>query len=144
MREIQVHFLSVSMVPPKVQNSCSGLVSTGQNLGLSMGTGIIGVILILGAVSGLREAINTYTPMNLSNEAFRANAEKYMQKMGNVDPLTLTVKDQTAYQKIINAIYQDAMGLVMMVVVGLMVLGIIFALSLMDIKSRRKHKLNDR
>ena len=27
-----------------------------------------------------------------------------MQKMGNVDPLTLTVKDQTAYQKIINAI----------------------------------------
>ena len=126
----------LSTVPPQAQNSCSGFVSTGQNLGLSMGTGIIGVVLTLGAVSGLREAINTYTPMNLSDEAFRANAEMYMQKMGNVDPLTLTVQDQAAYQKIVNAIYQDAMGLVMMVVVGLMVLGIILALSLMDIKKQ--------
>lgn len=46
-----------------------------------MGTGINGVVLTLGAVSGLREAINTYTPMNLSYEAFRANAEMYMQKI---------------------------------------------------------------
>ena len=127
----------LATVPPQVQNSCSGFVSTGQNLGLSMGTGIIGVVLTLGAVSGLREAINTYTPMNLSNEAFRANAEMYMQKMGNVDPLTLTVQDQAAYQKIVNAIYQDAMGLVMMAVVGLMMLGIILALSLKDIKKQK-------
>ena len=102
-----------------------------------MGTGIIGVVLTLGAVSGLREAINTYTPMNLSNEAFRANAEMYMQKMGNVDPLTLTVQDQAAYQKIVNAIYHDAMGLVMMAVVGLMALGILFSLSLTDIKKQK-------
>ena len=127
----------LSTVPPQAQNSCSGFVSTGQNLGLSMGTGIIGVVLTLGAVSGLRGAINTYTPMNLSNEAFRANAEMYMQKMGHVDPLALTVKDREAYQKIVNAIYQDAMGLVMMVVVGLMVLGIILAFSLQDIKRQK-------
>ena len=127
----------LSTVPPQAQNSCSGFVSTGQNLGLSVGTAVIGVVLALGAVSGLQEAINTYTPMNLSNEAFRANAEMYMQKMGNVDPLALTVQDQAAYQKIVNAIYQDAMGLVMMVVVGLMVLGIIFALALMDIKKQK-------
>ena len=127
----------LSTVPPQAQNSCSGLVSTGQNLGLSMGTGIMGVVLTLGAVSGLREAINTYTPMNLSYEAFRANAEMYMQKMGHVDPLTLAVKDQVSYQKIVNAIYQDAMGLVMMVAVGLMVLGIILAVSLNDVKKQK-------
>ena len=126
----------LSTVPRQAQNSCSGFVSTGQNLGLSMGTGIMGVVLTLGAVSGLREAINTYTPLNLSYEAFRANAELYMQKMGNVDPLTLAVKDQTAYQKIINVIYQDAMALVMMVAVGLMVLGIILTLSLKDTKKK--------
>ena len=130
----------LSTVPPQAQNSCSGLVSTGQNLGLSMGTGIIGVVLILGAVSRLREAINTYTPLNLSDEAFRANAEMYMQKMGNVDPLTLTVKDHAAYQKIINVIYQNAMALVMMVVVGLMVLGIILTLSLKDTKKQKSGK----
>ncbi len=127
----------LSTVPPQEQNSCSGLVSTGQNLGLSMGTGIIGVVLTLGAVSGLREAINTYTPMNLSDEAFSANAEMYMQKMGNVDPLTITVKDQAAYRQIVGAIYQDAMGLVMMVAVGLMALGIILALSLKNVKKEK-------
>ena len=116
----------------RAQNSCSGLVATGQNLGLSMGTAIIGVVLTLGAVSGLREAINTYTPMDLSYEEFRANAEMYMQKMGNVDPLTLTVKDQAAYRQIVNVIYQDAMGLVMMVAAGLMVFGILLTLSLKD------------
>ena len=57
--------------------------------------------------------------------------------MGNVDPLTLTVKDQAVYQKIINAIYQDAMALVMMVAVGLMVLGIILTLSLKDTKKQK-------
>ena len=103
-----------------------------------MGTGIMGVVLTLGAVSGLREAINTYTPLNLSYEAFRANAEMYMQKMGNVDPLPLTVKDQAAYQKIVNVIYQDAMGLVMMVAAGLMVLGLILTFSLKDIKKQKR------
>ena len=130
----------LSTVPPEAQNSCSGLVSTGQNLGLSMGTAIIGVVLTLGAVSGLQEAINTYTPMNLSDEAFRANAEMYMQKMGHVDPLTLTVKDQEAYQKIVNTIYHDAMGLVMIVVIGLMVLGIILALTLSDLKKQKSEE----
>ncbi len=66
----------------------------------------------------------------------------YMQKMGNIDPLTLTVQDQAAYQKIVNAIYQDAMGLVMMAVVGLMVLGIILVLSLKDIKKQKSGERN--
>ena len=127
----------LSTIPPQAQNSCSGLVSTGQSLGMSMGTGIIGVVLTLGAVSGLREAINTYTPLNVSDEAFRATAEMYMQKMGNVDPLSLTVRDQEAYQKIINAVYQDAMGVVMMVAVGLIVLGVILTLSLRNNKKQR-------
>ena len=103
-----------------------------------MGTGIIGVVLTLGAVSGLREAINTYTPMNLSNEAFRANAKMYMQKMGNVNPLTLTVRDQDAYQKIINAVYQNAMRVVMMVAVGLIMVGVILTFSLKDIKKQKR------
>ena len=57
--------------------------------------------------------------------------------MGHVDPLTLTVKDQEAYQKIVNTIYHDAMGLVMMVVAGLMVLGIILTLSFEDVKKQK-------
>ena len=117
-------------IPRQAQNSCSGLVSTGQSLGLSMGTSIIGTVMTLGAVGGLRQAINTYTPLELSEEAFRANAEMYMQKMGHVDPLSLTVRDQAAYQKIINTVCQDAMGVVMMVILGLMAAGAVLAFTL--------------
>ncbi|MCR5805680.1 MAG: hypothetical protein K6G68_01450 [Oscillospiraceae bacterium] len=74
--------------------------------------------------------------IDLSEEAFRANAEMYMQKLGNVDPLTLTVKDQDAFRNIVYAIYHDAMGVVMIVMVGLMVLGIILTLSFEDIKKQ--------
>ena len=130
----------LSTIPPQAQNSCSGLVSTGQSLGMSMGTGIIGVVLTLGAVGGLREAINTYTPLYLSNEAFRANAEMYMQKMGNVDPLTLVVKDQEAYRKIVNSVYHDAMGIVMTVAVGVIMVGIILTCTLKDRKKQKSEK----
>ena len=49
----------------------------------------------------------------------------------------ITVKDQGAYQQIVSAIYQDAMGLVMIVAACLMVLGIILTLSLKDIKKQK-------
>ncbi len=62
------------------------------------------------------------------------------RKMGHVDPLTLTVKDQEVYQKIVNTIYHDAMGLVMIVVIGLMVLGIILALTLSDLKKQKSEE----
>lgn len=123
-------------IPRQAQNSCSGLVSTGQSLGLSMGTSIIGTVMTLGAVGGLRQAINTYTPLELSGEAFRANAEMYMQKMGHVDPLTLTIRDQEAYQKIINTIYQDAMSVVMLVLLGLMVAGAALAFTIKQKKAK--------
>lgn len=42
-----------------------------------MGTGIVGVVLTLAAVSGLREAVSTYMSLNLSNAGLMRNC---MQK----------------------------------------------------------------
>lgn len=127
---------ALSTIPPQAQNSGSGFVSTGQNLGMSMGTAIIGLVIILGAVGGLQDAINTYTPLQLDDEAFKANAEYYLQKMGHVDALTVTVKDMDTYQLIINAVYEDAMKMVMMVTAGLMALGGILTLALKNVKKK--------
>ena len=54
----------------------------------------------------------------------------YMQKMGHVDPLNLIVRDQEVYQKIINTVYQDAMSVVMMVLLGLMAVDAVLAFTL--------------
>ena len=54
--------ISLSNIPAESQNNASGVNSTGQSLGESMGTAIIGIILILGVIGGVNAAIDTYAP----------------------------------------------------------------------------------
>ena len=58
--------------------------------------------------------------------------------MGYVDPLTVTVKDMETYQKIIIAVYEDAMRTVMTVTAGLMALGGVLTIFLKNVRNVRK------
>lgn len=58
--------------------------------------------------------------------------------MGHVDPLTVTVKDMETYQKIIIAVYEDAMRTVMTVTAGLMALGGVLTIFLKNVRNVRK------
>ena len=57
-------------IPAESQNNASGIVSTGETLGSSMGTAIIGIILILGVMGGINTAVDTYAPEYSGNEQF--------------------------------------------------------------------------
>lgn len=54
--------IALSNIPEEGQNNASSIVTTGQTLGQSMGTAIIGVILILGVIGGISDGVNTYAP----------------------------------------------------------------------------------
>ena len=54
--------IALSNIPEEGQNNASSIVTTGQTLGQSMGTAIIGVILILGFIGGISDGVNTYAP----------------------------------------------------------------------------------
>ena len=125
--------ITLMNVPAESQNNASGFVTTGQTLGMSMGTAIIGVILIIGAVGGIHDAINTYAPNQVSDQEFHDNVNVYIQKLGNVN--TTQLKNETGIvEKIVSTIIQDAMALVMQVTAILMVIGFVLTTRLNDRK----------
>ncbi len=130
--------ISLSNIPPESQNSSSGFVSTGQSLGMSMGTAIIGVILILGAVGGMHDAINTYAPNQVTDAEFHDNIQVYFEKLGHVNTAELK-HDTSLKEKIVSKIIQDAMALVMQVTALLLAIGGALTLTLKDRKIRGQH-----
>ena len=111
-------------VPPEGQNNASGLTSTGQSLGESMGTAIIGVILILGVFGGISHAVDIYAPEYSGNETFQLEVYDQFQKVANIND----VKSDSTIVSVVDIIVQDAMAFVMQVTALLM--GIVFILSL--------------
>jgi MFS family permease len=111
-------------VPPEGQNNASGLTSTGQSLGESMGTAIIGVILILGVFGGISHAVDIYAPEYSGNETFQLEVYDQFQKVSNIND----VKSDSTIVSVVDIIVQDAMAFVMQVTALLM--GIVFILSL--------------
>ena len=112
-------------IPEESENNASGITSTGQSLGESMGTAIIGIILILGVIGGIGNAVDTYAPEHSGDEQFHQDIYDYFQKVGNINDIN---SQGSTVVTIANNIFQDAMAFVMQVTAILM--GVIFILTL--------------
>ena len=111
-------------IPKESQNNASGINSTGQSLGESMGTAIIGIILILGVMGGISNAVDTYAPDHSGDEQFHMEVANYFQKVGNIDDL----KGNSTVVDIVNIIVQSTMAFVMQITAVIM--GVVFLLTL--------------
>jgi EmrB/QacA subfamily drug resistance transporter len=116
--------ISLSNVPAESQNNASGVNSTGQSLGESMGTAIIGIILILGVMGGISHAVDIYAPDHSGDEQFHQVVIDQFQKVNNINDL----KSDHTVVEIVNIIIQDTMAFVMQITAVIM--GIVFLLTL--------------
>ena len=121
-------------IPAEGQNNASGLTSTGQSLGESMGTAIIGVILILGVMGGVSHAVDIYAPDYSGNETFQLEVLDHFQKVGNLND----IKANSTIVNIVDVILQDSMAFVMQVTAILMGVVFILTLRLQDKKIKNK------
>ena len=126
--------ISLSNIPAESQNNASGVNSTGQSLGESMGTAIIGIILILGVMGGVSTAIDTYAPDHSGDEQLHQDVINYFQKAGNLDD----IKQNHTVTDIANIIIQNTMAFVMLVTVAIMAIVFILTLRLQDIKLKKQ------
>ncbi len=110
-------------IPKEGQNNASGVTSTGQSLGESMGTAIIGIILILGVMGGISTAVDTYAPDHSNDQQFHEDVYNYFQKVG-----TEELQHNSTLVDVVNIIIQNAMAFVMQITAILM--GIVFLLTL--------------
>lgn len=125
-------------IPAEAQSSCSGLFSTGQSLGMSMGTAIIGVVMHMGANAGLYDAIQKIVkPAGLSEDEIMTVAKEYYEKLGNIDASSLPGNAEM-YKTINELIIQDGMGIVMIVSAALLVIAAIMAFALKGKKKNEK------
>ena len=121
-------------IPDKSQNNASGIVTTGQTLGQSMGTAIIGMILILGVVGGIAHAVDTYAPEFSDNQTFHEDVYNHFQKM-NVDDVKA---DNATVQGIVNTIVKDSMAFVMYATAIVMAIIFVLTLRLTDKKIKKQ------
>ena len=129
--------MALAYVPEESQNTCSGFVTSSRNLGMSIGTAIIGIILILGAVGGMHQAVNIYAPEHVSNQQFHQDLHIYFEKLGHVNTTELR-HDYSLEAKIVSLVVQDTMAIVMYVTALLLAIGSILTLTLDDRVLRRK------
>ena len=116
--------VSLFNIPQESQNNASGVNTTSQTLGESLGTAIIGIILILGVFGGISHAVDIYAPQYSGNETYHQEVYDYFQTVGNINDF----KDDGTVEDIVNIIIQDTMAFVMQVTAILM--GIVFILTL--------------
>ena len=126
--------ISLSNIPAESQNNASGINSTGTSLGESMGTAIIGIILILGVMGGVSTAVDTYAPDHSGDEQFQQNVLNYFQKVGNLDDL----KNNNTVVDVVNIIIQNAMAFVMQVTTIIMAIVFILILRLQNANIKKQ------
>ena len=125
--------ISLANIPAESQNNASGINSTGTSLGESMGTAIIGIILILGVMGGVSTAVDTYAPEHSGDQQFQDSVLNYFQKVGNIDDL----KDNSTVVNVVDIIVQNTMAFVMQVTAIIMAFVFILILRLQKINIKR-------
>ncbi|WP_409199533.1 MFS transporter [Methanobrevibacter sp. DSM 116169] len=123
--------LALNEIEKKDQASASGFISTSANLGISMGTAVIGTILILGAFGGLYDAIDQYYPEKIDDAHFKEDAKNYVNKVGT---LSEDQKENYHVKEISNIIVFNAMKLVMNVIILILIIGLGLSFTLKNIK----------
>ena len=119
-------------IPAESQNNASGILTTGETLGSSMGTAIIGIILILGVMGGISTAVDTYAPAYSGDDQFHQDVYDYFQKLDTLEGQDSVVVNTA------DIIIQSAMASVMMALA--IVFGVILILTLrIKDKNIKKH-----
>ena len=121
-------------IPDENQNNASGITTTGQTLGESMGTAIIGIILILGVMGGIANGVDTYAPEYSGNEQVHQDIFDYFEKVGNVDEIK---SENSTVINIADTIIQDSMAFVMLVTAALMAIVFVLTFRLNDKKIKK-------
>ena len=121
-------------IPDENQNNASGITTTGQTLGESMGTAIIGVILILGVMGGIANGVDTYAPEYSGNEQVHQDIFDYFEKVGNVDEIK---SENSTVINIADTVIQYSMAFVMLVTAALMAIVFVLTFRLKDKKIKK-------
>ena len=118
--------IALNGVESKDESSASGLITTGNMLGSSMGTAIIGVLIIVGAAYGFYEGVGLYTDYNITQDEVLDDFNIYIEHMNDVE-INQLQGVSSASAEIANQILYDAMKLAFDLITVLFVICLIIS-----------------
>ncbi|MGB9937484.1 MAG: MFS transporter [Methanobacterium sp.] len=124
----------LSSASQEKQSDASGIMSTFANLGSSMGTAVIGIILIIGIFSGLSSAVNQVYPGEFTKEEIQQNIGGWVQKMQTTDIPGLKSDKASSIFKIVDLTITNAMKITFYFVSVIFLIGFITSLFIRPFK----------
>lgn len=129
--------IALNNISDKNQASASGFLSTSSNLGISMGTAVIGTILILGVFGGLYNAVEEYYPEKISDNGIINDSKNYFNKLGTLEDDD--IKNNYYHSKdIINLSVFNGMKFVINVITLFLIVGLVLTFTLKDYSSKNE------
>jgi EmrB/QacA subfamily drug resistance transporter len=124
----------MSAVSDEQQNEGSGMINTVRNLGSSMGTAIIGTVLVAFMLSGIATGImsSDVIPVNMPKDELVAELQDYAEKMeaehATIDLSQYPEERVNEFKRIVYSATQTAMKLSFLVIFIILVITLVFAL----------------
>ena len=124
--------LSMSAVRKDQEIDASGFLNTAKNLGYSVGTALIGVILLVGIFNGLVAGISTSTLVSnaTTQEQIQQNLYAYAQNMQTSTPPSIPQSLVPEAQRIVDSTISSAMHLTFVSLSLILLLGFVIVLFL--------------
>jgi MFS family permease len=120
----QLTNVTMSAAGAELESDASGLLNTSKNLGYSMGTALIGVLLIIGVFNGLVTEIGElpeYTQM--PKEQIEQGLFDYFESMQTAEPPAIPDEDLAKAEEILDSAISSAMRLTFIVLGIILLLG---------------------
>jgi hypothetical protein len=125
----QLTNVTMSAAGAEREADSSGLLNMSKNLGYSLGTALIGILLVIGVFSGLVSAIEESPQFQqMPREEIEQSLFDYFQGMQTEAPQGLPSGDTPEARQIVDSTISDAMRLAFFVLGMIMLLGAVIAL----------------
>ena len=123
------------------QSDASGILSTSASLGTSMGTAIIGIVLILGIINGIYVAVDQTFPNEYSKDQIKQNLLQYDEKMKTTNITSLKENETSDAYKIVNKSVSDSMKTTFDFVSIIFLIGFLISLYIKPLKRIKKDQI---
>lgn len=101
--------VTLSAVPLKKHSDASGLVSTFSNLGSSLGTTVVGIVLIMGLINGMTSAVSDTFPGQYTTEQIQPQVNGWLEKMSTSNVTELKANEQSTLSVLVNKTVSEEM-----------------------------------
>jgi hypothetical protein len=135
----QLTNLTISAVRRDQETDASGFLNTAKNLGYSVGTALIGAILLVGIFNGLVAGISTSTLVSngTTQEQIQQNLYTYAQNMQTSTPPNIPQSLIPEAQRILDSAISSAMHLAFVSLSLILLLGFVIVLFLPSVKVKQ-------